>query len=163
MKALMQPLIVISEKTFSLFNRHNIWSIHTFWVSWKYTLFSLDLWTALFSLKAFSDQRRKIKPARRHAASSNPLRQRQNREDLRTETDVSQYAIYNLHSQIYRNYMYIISGTNLGFFKGVGLVPWGFRINGASGIAEHVLNLGVVGGACKWATQVLTCRGFADI
>jgi len=40
-------------------------------------------------LKAFSDQRRKIKPARRHAASSNPLRQRQNREDLRTETDVS--------------------------------------------------------------------------
>lgn len=40
------------------------------------------------NLKAFSDHRRKIKPARRHAASSNPVRQRQNREDLRTETDM---------------------------------------------------------------------------
>ncbi|KAL9959859.1 hypothetical protein ACROYT_G033223 [Oculina patagonica] len=40
------------------------------------------------NLKAFSDQRRKIKPARRHAASSNPVRQRQNRDDLRTETDI---------------------------------------------------------------------------
>ncbi|KAJ7370835.1 hypothetical protein OS493_029379 [Desmophyllum pertusum] len=39
------------------------------------------------NLKAFSDHRRKIKPARR-PASSNPLRQRQNREDLRTETDM---------------------------------------------------------------------------
>ncbi|XP_068758253.1 uncharacterized protein [Montipora capricornis] len=40
------------------------------------------------NLKAFSDQRRKIKPTRRHAASSNPVRQRQEREDLRTETDI---------------------------------------------------------------------------
>ncbi|XP_015764099.1 PREDICTED: supervillin-like [Acropora digitifera] len=40
------------------------------------------------NLKSFSDQRRRIKPNRRHAASTNPVRQRQNREDLRTETDM---------------------------------------------------------------------------
>lgn len=40
------------------------------------------------NLRAFSDQRRRIKPTRRHAASSNPVRQRQNRDDLRTTTDI---------------------------------------------------------------------------
>ena len=48
----------------------------------------LCLSVPLYSLKAFADHRRKLKPARKHAPTANPVRQRQNRKDLRTETDV---------------------------------------------------------------------------
>ncbi|XP_031552227.1 supervillin-like isoform X2 [Actinia tenebrosa] len=39
------------------------------------------------NLKAFADHRRKLRPSRKHAPTSNPIKARQKREDLRTETD----------------------------------------------------------------------------
>ncbi|XP_048582562.1 supervillin isoform X2 [Nematostella vectensis] len=50
------------------------------------------------NLKSFADHRRKLRPARKHAPTSNPLKARQNREDLRTETDI-------LISKSQRNYV----------------------------------------------------------
>lgn len=51
-------------------------------------VFKYSLSSFYFSLKAFADHRRKLRPARKHAPTSNPIKARQKREDLRTETDV---------------------------------------------------------------------------
>ncbi|EDO29784.1 predicted protein [Nematostella vectensis] len=49
--------------------------------------FTSSISDVLPRLKSFADHRRKLRPARKHAPTSNPLKARQNREDLRTETD----------------------------------------------------------------------------
>ena len=40
-----------------------------------------------FSAKAFSDQRRKVKPTRRHVASRNPVKVLQTHENVKAESD----------------------------------------------------------------------------